>query len=283
MKRHGVELKHNLLNKRNHSIIEMLDLTSIRNRDRRKKPMRDNHLHTHFSYDSEADFKDYLENYEGDVVTTEHFDLSNPYSQQDDIPDYEAYSKEIEDLKKQYGNRIKKGIEIGYYAPREADILAFLSDKSYDLKLLSVHHNGEFDYLDDEVREMDKHSIISRYLDELEYAIGRVPADVLAHFDYGFRVFDLSVDELKQYEKQLEKIFRKMIAHNLAFEINSKSMYLYGHKELYSYAISLVKTLGGKTFSVGSDGHHLTHFRLKFEEISALLESFGIREDDLII
>ncbi len=40
--------------------------------------MHDNHLHTYFSYDSDADFKDYLEHYDGEIVTTEHLDLSNP-------------------------------------------------------------------------------------------------------------------------------------------------------------------------------------------------------------
>ena len=97
--------------------------------------MRDNHLHTHFSYDSDARFEDYLDHYTGDIVTTEHYDLSNPYTKQDDVPDYEAYSREIAKLNQKYGNRIKKGIEIGYYQPREADILAYLADKDYDLKL----------------------------------------------------------------------------------------------------------------------------------------------------
>ena len=164
--------------------------------------MRDNHLHTHFSYDSDARFEDYLDHYTGDIVTTEHYDLSNPYTKQDDVPDYEAYSREIAKLNQKYGNRIKKGIEMGYYQPREADILAYLADKDYDLKLLSVHHNGTNDYLDDEVADMDKDTIIQEYLDKLEYAIGRVEADILAHFDYGFRIFDLTVDDLQAYEPQ---------------------------------------------------------------------------------
>ena len=125
----------------------------------------------------------------GEIVTTEHYDLSNPYTKQDDVPEYEAYSREIESLNSKYGNRIKRGIEIGYYQPREKDILDFLDGKDYDLKLLSVHHNGVNDYLDDEIADMDKASIIQEYLDKLEYAIGRVDADVLAHFDYGFRLF----------------------------------------------------------------------------------------------
>ena len=69
---------------------------------------------------------------------------------------------------------------------------------------------------------MDKASIIQEYLDKLEYAIGRVDADVLAHFDYGFRLFDVTVDELKAYEEQLKRIFQKMIANDLALKAECK-------------------------------------------------------------
>lgn len=244
--------------------------------------LRDNHLHTYFSYDSDARFEEYLTHYDGDIVTTEHYDLSNPFTKQDDIPNYEAYSHEIAKLNALYGNRIKRGIEIGYYEPREAEINAFLADKDYDLKLLSVHHNGVNDYLDDEVATMDKHVIISEYLDKLEYAIGRVGADVLAHFDYGFRLFDVSVKELQIYEKQLRRIFQKMIANDLAFELNSKSMFLYHHESLYRYALGLVKALGGHKYSVGSDGHQLKHFRLAFDVIQNLLEEYDIQEWEII-
>ena len=249
--------------------------------------MRDNHLHTYFSYDSEADFCDYLDHYEGEIVTTEHYDLSNPYpyeaaSPHDDVPDYEAYSAKIAELNQQYGNRIKKGIEIGYYAPRKADILAFLADKDYDLKLLSVHHNGSFDYLEEPVLQLDKMELIPRYLRELEEAIEAVPADVLAHFDYGFRKFKLTVEELKTFEPELRQLFQKMIDHGLAFELNCKSMYLYGHEELYIYALSLVKELGGQRFSVGSDGHKLEHFRLQFDRVAKILAEAGIGEEQLI-
>ena len=48
--------------------------------------IRDNHLHTHHSYDSDANFTDYLTHFDGEIVTTEHYDLSNPYTKQDDVP-----------------------------------------------------------------------------------------------------------------------------------------------------------------------------------------------------
>ena len=244
--------------------------------------MRDNHLHTYFSYDSETQFEDYLTHYDGNIVTTEHYDLSNPYTKQDNVPDYDAYSREIAELNRKYGNRIKKGIEIGYYELREDDIIAYLADKNYDLKLLSVHHNGTNDYLDDEVVDMEKAEIIQEYLDKLEYAIGRVDADVLAHFDYGFRIFDMTVEDLKVYEPQLKRIFQKMIDHDLAFELNSKSMYLYGKEELYRYALSLVKELGCHKYSIGSDGHKLEHFRLAFDKIQALLDEFSIEDWEIL-
>lgn len=244
--------------------------------------MRDNHLHTYHSFDSEASFIDYLSYDSGEIVTTEHFDLSNPYSNNDDIPDYDRYSKEIAELNQQFGNRLKKGIEIGYYEPREADILAFLEDKEYDLKLLSVHHNGVNDYLDEEIASLDKYEVIQEYLDRLEYAIGRVEADVLAHFDYGFRLFELSVEELKVYENQLIRIFKKMISANLAFELNAKSMYLYHHEHLYRYALELLVELGCRRYSVGSDGHKLEHYKLGFDDIFKLLKEFEIKDDQII-
>ena len=37
--------------------------------------------------------------------------------------------------------------------------------------LLSVHHNGNFDYLEDPVLQLDKIELIPRYLRELEEAI----------------------------------------------------------------------------------------------------------------
>ena len=129
---------------------------------------------------------------------------------------------------------------------------------------------------------MDKASIIQEYLDKLEYAIGRVDADVLAHFDYGFRLFDVTIDELKAYEEQLKRIFQKMIANDLAFELNAKSMYLYHHEGLYRYALGLVRDLGCRKYSIGSDGHKLEHFRLNFEKIEELLREFGITEDMII-
>ncbi len=238
----------------------------------------DQHLHTHFSYDSDADFLPYLEAFAGYIVTTEHFDLANPVTKQDDAPDYQAYTQTIDELNKKYGNRILKGIEIGYIASEKERILAYLADKTYDLKLLSVHHNGQFDYLDDFVADMDPNDIIPAYLSQLEEAVATIPANVFAHFDYGFRLFDLTPVDLKKFEPQLIRLFQAVIDKQLAFEVNAKSAYLYHNLALYDYAIDLYQSLGGTLFTIGSDGHKLEHFRLHFDDLFSLLHKKGVTE-----
>lgn len=241
----------------------------------------DQHLHTHHSYDSDEEFESYLKNSTGFVVTTEHFDVANPVTSQTDAPDYTSYSQEIDALNQRYGNRLLKGIEIGYYQPKESEILAYLAGKSYDLKLLSVHHNGEFDYLDDFVADMDFDTIFSRYLAELCIAVeqnDKIQAQVLAHFDYGIRLFDVGKADLVRYEPQLTDLFQKMIAADLAFEINAKSTHLYHHLPLYEYAVELVQKLGGNLFTLGSDGHKLEHYELAFDELKHWLKAQGVNQ-----
>lgn len=238
----------------------------------------DQHLHTYFSYDADEKFESYLENFDGYVVTSEHFDMSNPVTEIDNIPDYHKYCEKIEALNKKYNNRVLKGIEIGYISSEKERIIDFLKDKEYDLKLLSVHHNGKFDYLDEFVAEMDYREILDEYLNALSEAVDEVPANVLAHFDYGIRLFDISVDELKAYEPKLIEIFKKAIDKNLAFEVNAKSTHLYHNLALYDYGLDLYLSLGGKLLTLGSDGHKIEHFRLHFDELLALIKSKGINE-----
>lgn len=71
--------------------------------------IRDNHLHTHHSYDSDANFTDYLTHFDGEIVTTEHYDLSNPYTKQDDVARLRALIvRRLKNSNLKYGNRINE-------------------------------------------------------------------------------------------------------------------------------------------------------------------------------
>ncbi|NTS04294.1 histidinol-phosphatase, partial [Enterococcus faecium] len=61
-------------------------------------------------------------------MTTEHFDLANPVTKVDDILDYEMYSQTIDSLNKRFGNRVLKGIKIGYIASEKDRIIDYLAD-----------------------------------------------------------------------------------------------------------------------------------------------------------
>lgn len=60
----------------------------------------DQHLHTYFSFDSEEKFENYLAYQPEFFVSTDHFDLNNPSTGKDDIPDYPAYINKLDSLKK---------------------------------------------------------------------------------------------------------------------------------------------------------------------------------------
>ena len=64
----------------------------------------------------------------------------------------------------------------------------------------------------------------------------------------------------------------------MAFELNTKSAYLYDNLALYEYVIDLYLSRGSTLFSVGSDGHYLGHFRFHFDDPFALLKAKGVTE-----
>jgi histidinol-phosphatase (PHP family) len=241
----------------------------------------DQHMHTYFSYDAEEKFETYLKLNDKFLVTTEHFDLSNPVTKgHDDVPDYAAYSAKIDELNEKYNHRILKGIEVGYVEQDVDRINAYLADKPFDVTLLSVHHNGRFDYMDDFVADMDAAEIIKEYYTELLDAVEAIEsANILAHFEYGVRVLPVDVETFKTLaEPFLIPLFKKVIEHGLALEINSKSIWKYNNLSLYEYAVPLYISLGGKKFSIGSDAHTAADYEGHFDEAIDLLKRNGINE-----
>jgi len=242
----------------------------------------DQHLHTHHSFDSEESFEKYIETYSPIYfVSTEHLDFDNPCVNGDDsIPDFDAYNTEINTITNKYDTTFLKGIEVGYVDTHATLLNEFLKDKEYDIILLSIHQNGIFDYMDDDVLDLNTSDLIHDYYSRMLDAVKSAEfGNVLTHFDYGMRRLDLSVDAFKSVaEPYLIDIFNTIIEKNIAFELNAKSFIKYGNKELYEYAIPLYISLGGKLFTLGSDAHVAEDYELGFEEMRNLLIKHGISE-----
>lgn len=240
----------------------------------------DQHMHTHFSPDSSERFERYLDQSGKTLITTEHLDFFSPHQKSDDvIPDFAGYTKEIARLNNQYNNRVLKGIEVGFTYPDKDKIQAFLKGKDYDLILLSIHHNGKHNFMQIGNDDIPLAENLEEYYTLMLQGVQEFPnANVLAHFDYGLRGYEVSVDELKMAEDKLVKVFKAAIQNDLAFELNTKSMYRHGNAHLYEYAIDLYRSVGGKLFTVGSDAHKAEDYEFHFEDAFAMLKRHGVEE-----
>lgn len=239
----------------------------------------DQHVHTFLSFDSEERFENYLAFQPQFFVATDHFDLKNPCSNyRDDIPNYELLQQCQQTLQEQTATKILKGIEIGVVPGQEAQICDYLEQHPYDLKLISIHQNGIFDYMDDAVLAKDRFTVAKDYFAQMSSVLDTFSeGHILTHFDYGLRRLNFTADELAQhFEKDLLTIFKKVVARELAFEVNAKSFGRYQNAALYEYAILLYQSVGGKLFTLGSDAHRASDYSLLFPEMCQLLRSFGI-------
>lgn len=241
----------------------------------------DQHLHTYFSPDSNEKFENYLSQTNLPVVSTEHLDFySSSQNQEDTIPDYEGYSKKINQLNEKYNNRLLKGLEAGFtYADRDR-IKAFIADREFDIILLSIHHNGRHGFmkLNHDTKLLSEQ--LQEYFGLMLEGVKNAPyANVLAHFDFGLRGYDdVKMEDLKTVEDQLSKIFKAIIANDQALELNTRSMYRFGNAHLYDYAIELYQSLGGKMFTVSSDAHVAEDYQLGFFDAFSKLRSHGVKE-----
>ncbi|MHC5269828.1 PHP domain-containing protein [Enterococcus sp. LJL98] len=241
----------------------------------------DQHLHTFLSFDSDEKFENYLGSPLDFFVATDHFDLNNAGTGfKDDIPDYHLLTTKLNQLQEQYATTFLKGIELGVVPGQETQIMDYLAKHPYDLKLLSIHQNGHFDYMDDRVLTMDKFEVAKMYFEQMEDVLTHFPeGQILTHFEYGLRRFDFSEKELEEhFEKALIRIFRLAIQRELAVEINAKSFGRYKNAHLYHYAIPLYQSLGGKLFTLGSDAHVAEDYALLFPEMTQMLQKFDVKE-----
>ena len=244
--------------------------------------MFDQHVHSNFSFDSNEDLENYINvSNKNDIVTTEHLDFANPIiNYEDSSIEYLKYIKEITSLNKKYSNKFFSGIEIGYTSNSEKRIEDFLKDKNFNLKLLSIHQNGLYDYMCVNKKLISLEAFIKEYFEQMIQALeSSIEFNVLAHFEYGIRIVDISVVDFDNLaSKFLNKIIELIIKKEIAFEVNTKSMYKYKKENLYSYMIEKYLKKGGKLFTLGSDAHNIKDYAYKFDEARKFLLDRNIKE-----
>ena len=244
--------------------------------------MFDQHVHSSFSFDSNEDLENYINvSNNSDIITTEHLDFKNPIiNYKDSSIDYLKYVGQIKNLNKKYSNKFFLGIEIGYTPNSEKRIEDFLKDKNFNLKLLSIHQNGNYDYMCVNKKLISLEVLIQEYFEQMIQALeSSIEFNVLAHFEYGLRMIDISVTDFDNLASVfLNKIIELIVKKEIAFEVNTKSMYKYKKENLYNYMIEKYIKKGGRLFTLGSDAHNIKEYAYKFDEAKKFLLSINIKE-----
>ena len=242
----------------------------------------DQHVHSNFSFDSNEDLENYINVCnENDIITTEHLDFENPIiNYKDSLIDYLKYVGQIKNLNKKYSNKFFSGIEIGYTQKSEKKIEDFLKNKNFNLKLLSIHQNGNYDYMCVNKKLISLEVLIQEYFEQMIQALeSSIEFNVLAHFEYGIRIVDISVTDFDSLASVfLNKIIELIVKKEIAFEVNTKSMYKYKKENLYNYMIEKYIKKGGRLFTLGSDAHNIKDYTYKFDEATKFLLSKNIKE-----
>jgi len=244
--------------------------------------MFDQHVHSSFSFDSNENLENYINvSNNSDIITTEHLDFENPIiNYKDSSIDYLKYVGQIKNLNKKYSNKFFLGIEIGYTPNSEKRIEDFLKDKNFNLKLLSIHQNGNYDYMCVNKKLISLEVLIQEYFEQMIQALeSSIEFNVLAHFEYGLRMIDISVTDFDNLASVfLNKIIELIVKKEIAFEVNTKSMYKYKKENLYNYMIEKYIKKGGRLFTLGSDAHNIKEYAYKFDEAKNFLLSKNIKE-----
>lgn len=236
----------------------------------------DTHAHSLLSFDSEEEPKNYLTKNTNVMALTEHLEMDYAYVEGDElVPNFEqtlAWQKEWA----QEGKQLLMGVEIGYSDGNADKLRQAIQPYPMDLKLLSTHHNNRYDYMDEDA-DATPEEMIQSFLTQSEDALDHFSdAQIFCHFDYGFRIFDMTLQQFKAYEERLIPILKKVIEYGLAFELNSKSIFAYDNLALYEHVIPLYQKLGGTLFSIGSDAHKAEEHYMAFGNLINLLDKYQV-------
>ena len=246
----------------------------------------DQHIHTKYSPDSTAEIGDYLEiaaikgrEY---FVCTDHVDFGCVCFSNDTIPDFKAREREFQSFRKKYPNiQILNGVEIGFRADYEREILNIIEDNNFDIVLLSVHDNGVIDFYWPE--GLKKYGLLKAMNDSLDITLKAVETisnyNVLAHIDFTFKSLYLIDNSytFKMFEEKLIKILKRVISSGKSLEINTRVQSFLPESHTH-YLLDLYKSLGGTKLTVSSDAHSKERYEADFDKYISIIKQHGFTQ-----
>lgn len=226
--------------------------------------LRDYHLHTEYSFDSQASMRAHADKAisQGieEIVFTDHFD---PFATEEETPLYDAegYFKEIREVQAEYEGKIiiKTGVEVGQSHLYPERVKKVIESHPYDFVIGSVHCvTGDKDLAFQSYTMANAHSWLYQYFMEACEVAKIGDYDVFGHLNYICRYMQKQKIPVKvrDYEEMAMLVLRQIAANGKGMEINVSTLRGQGTTPLPP--IELVKkfrSLGGEIITVGSDSH----------------------------
>ncbi|NLE61356.1 MAG: histidinol-phosphatase HisJ family protein [Planctomycetes bacterium] len=254
----------------------------------------DQHLHTWFSNDSQAEpaenVRQAVSRGLAGLTFTDHFD-SHPTEWPLCKYDYDAIAAAVSGLRKEYGDSffIGHGIEVCYQPEQMDKIFSYLDSHQFDLVLLSVHwFHGKALHERQYWTGLDTAAATREYLEAVLEAVqfvldlkrqGRRPFDVLGHLDlvkrYTMRYFDTF--DIRPCQDLVDRILRTCIEADLVPEVNLSTLrQSLPEPSPAEWVIGRYVKLGGRAMTLGSDAHRPEHVGMGVAEAAEMLKRQGI-------
>jgi histidinol-phosphatase (PHP family) len=254
-------------------------------RARREVFVLDYHVHTEFSVDCKIPMATQCEAAIAAGVTeiafTDHLD-HEPAD-----PGYgyyrpEAFFAAIEECRETYGDRltILAGVEIDFNERIAGQVEQFVSSHSYDFIIGSVHYGENGDIIfQDYFRDREWDDVYKPYVRRLKMAAETGWFDTLGHIDLPKRYapIDKRTYDPLRYKDELQQLFRVLIEHEVAFEINTSGLRQTPKTSMPGPAIvRWYVEAGGTLITTGTDSHAPQHIGSGISQTLDMLELCGI-------
>ena len=258
-------------------------------------PICDLHIHTRISSDADQReenntltfCKTAIERGIKHIAFTEHYDI---------IPDPGAITCDALEAKKafllakeMYGDRldVMHGIELAHIHRPEckAEGRRVVDEVKPDFILGSLHINDDgTDYYTMDFSQYSDAELLSSlddYLSQVLIFAKTCDFDSLAHCTYPLRYFHmnnrLGIVDMKRYSEPYAELFKVLIERGKSLEINSSTLRGEYRQPLPCFdLVKLYVDLGGKRFTLGSDGHCFDLVGTKIDEVQDYIKSLGI-------
>ena len=249
----------------------------------------DTHIHTSFSFDSDADPRSVAEQAVKlgipRICITDHQDYLYPADEQTWLIDTDRYFPELLALREEFEGRLQIdiGAEIGCQAEMDEEVMAFIEGHPFDFIIGSTHFAGGMDPYDREYFEGRSKSeaykaFFERILENLR-VIDDI--DTLGHIDYVTRYGKEFPGEFnwKAYRDCFADIFTILIAKDICLEVNTAGYAAgLGRPNPGPELLRFYRELGGRLITLGSDAHEPGALARQFDITGMMLKELGFSE-----